>query len=157
MRVHRRLLAVVLFVLIRIHPDVVERELLLDAILEHLPLLQSQTIRLCNHGNHIHRLAQLLQYHDIDRLQRMSGRRNEVQTAVNPGILNVPLTLGGELFAQVGGVLVLDVLDDGVPAAIVVDEVAVAWSVDDVQTQAHAVLFDDVGDGVDFGSLTNLF
>lgn len=47
--------------------------------------------------------------------------------------------------------LVLNVLDNGVPAAVVVDQVSVAGGVDDVQTQTHAILLDDVGDRVDFG------
>lgn len=151
LRVHGRLLAVVLLILVRVHPDVVERKLLLDAVLEHLPLLQGQTIRLGNHRHYIDRLRQLLQHHNVNRLKRMTGRRNEVQAAVDAGILDVPLALRRELFAEVGAVLVFDVLDDGVPAAVVVDEVAVAGRVDDVQAEAHAVLLDHVGDGVDFG------
>lgn len=47
---------------------------------------------------------------------RMAGRLDEEQTAVDTGILNVTLTLRGEFLAEVCRVLVLDVLDDGVPA-----------------------------------------
>ena len=81
----------------------------------------------------------------------MSSGANKVQAAVNSRVLNVALTLSGELFPQVGAVLVFDVLDDGVPAAVVIDQVAVAGGVDDVEAEAHAILFDDVGDGVDLG------
>lgn len=151
LRVHGRFLAVVFFILVRVHADVVERELLLNPVLEQLPLLQRQTIRFGNHRHHIDRLGQLLQHHDINRLQCMARRADEVQTAVDAGILDVALTLGGELFAQVCGVLIFDVLDDGVPAAVVVDEVAVAGCVDDIEAEAHAVFLDDVGDGVDLG------
>jgi hypothetical protein len=42
-------------------------------------------------------------------------------------------------------VLVLDVLDDRVPALVIVDEVSVARGVDDVQLEANAVLNDDCG------------
>ena len=79
----------------------------------------------------------------------MARRSNKVQTAVDPGVLDVPLALCRQLLPQIRGVLVLDVLDDGVPAAVVVDEVAVARGVDDVEAEAHAILFDRVGDGVD--------
>lgn len=70
---------------------------------------------------------------------------------MDASVLDVALTLSGELLAQVGAVLVLDVFNDRVPAAIVVDKVAVAGSVDNVQAQAHAVLLDDVCDGMNFG------
>ena len=132
-----------------------ESKLLLDAVLEQLSLLQGETISLGNDRNDIDSLAQLLQHDDIDWLQSVSSRRNKVQAAVDASVLNVPLTLGSELFSQVGAVLVLDVLDDGIPAAVVVDKVAVAWSVNDVQSQAHAVLLDNVGDGVDLGGLAD--
>lgn len=46
----------------------------------------------------------------------MAGWLDEEQTAMNAGILNVALTLGGKFLAKVGGMLILDVLDDGVPA-----------------------------------------
>jgi hypothetical protein len=48
-------------------------------------------------------------------------------------------------------VLILDILDDGIPAAVIVDQIAIAWGVDNVEAQTHTVLLDDVGDGVDLG------
>lgn len=48
----------------------------------------------------------------------MARGLNEEQTAVNTGILDVTLTLSSEFLAEVCGVLVLDVLDNGVPADI---------------------------------------
>lgn len=70
---------------------------------------------------------------------------------MNAGILNVPLALSRQLFTEVCAVLVLDVLDDRIPAAVVVDKVAVAGSIDDVEAQTYAILLNDVGDGMDFG------
>ena len=110
-----------------------ESEFLLDAILERLSLLESQAIRFRNDRHHVHGLAQLFQHHNVDRLERVPSRADEVQAAVDAGVLDVPLPLRRELLAQVRTVLVLDVLDDGVPAAVVVHEVAVAGRVDDVQ------------------------
>lgn len=46
----------------------------------------------------------------------MAGGADEVQAAVDTRVLDVAVTHSGELFAQVRAVLVLDVLDDGVPA-----------------------------------------
>ena len=128
-----------------------ESKLLLDPILEHLALLQGQAVGLGDDRHHVDRLAQLLQHHDVDRLQRMARRRDEVQTAVDARVLDVALPLRGQFLAQVRAVLVLDVLHDRVPAAVVVDQVAVAGRVDDVEAQTHAVLLDDVRDRVDLG------
>lgn len=49
----------------------------------------------------------------------MAGGLDEEQAAVDTGILDITLTLRGELLAEVCRVLVLDVLDDGVPASVV--------------------------------------
>lgn len=46
----------------------------------------------------------------------MAGGLNEEQAAVDTGILNVALTLSSELLAKVCGVLILDILDNRVPA-----------------------------------------
>lgn len=47
---------------------------------------------------------------------RMAGGLDEEQAAVNTSILDVTLTLSGEFLAQVCRVLILNVLDNGVPA-----------------------------------------
>ena len=46
----------------------------------------------------------------------MPGRVDEVEAAVNAGVLDVAVALGRKLLAQVRAVLVLDVLDNRVPA-----------------------------------------
>lgn len=155
LRVHGGLLAVILLILVGIHANVVEGEFLLDAVLEQLPLLQGETIGLGNDRHDIDRLTQLLQHDNVDWLESVTSRANEVQAAVDAGILDVSLTLSRQLFPQVCAVLVLDVLDNGVPAAVVVDKVAIAGSVDNVQAQTDAVLLDDVSDGVDLGGATD--
>lgn len=92
----------------------------------------------------------------------MAGRLNEEQAAVDAGILDVPLTLGSEFLAKVGRVLILDVLDNGVPArmhvnttsysapseeefvpSVVVDLVTVARRINDVQTKTDSIFLDD--------------
>ena len=56
----------------------------------------------------------------------------------------IPLALGGKFLPEVGRVLVFDVLDNGVPAALVVDQVTVTGRVDNVEAQTDAVFLDDV-------------
>jgi hypothetical protein len=134
----------------------VECKLLLDALLESLSLLQSQGVSLGNDGDDVDDIRKLLQDDNVDRLEGVTRWLDEEQAGVNSGILDVTLSLGCELLAQVSGVLILDVFDDGIPAAIVVHQIAVARSVDNVELQAHTVLLDVVGNGMDLGSGSNL-
>lgn len=148
-----------------------ECKLLLDAVLELLALFEGKRVGLCNDRDNVDGLAELLEDDNIDGLEAMARGRNEVETAVDAGVLDVaglmlvnilqsalaqylPLTLSSQFLPEVSRVLVLDVLDDRVPAAVVVDEVTVARGVDDVQAQSHAVLLNDVGDGLDLSGLS---
>jgi len=70
---------------------------------------------------------------------------------VDSGILDVTFTLGCEFLSEVCRVLILNVLDNWIPASVVVDLVAVTWGIHDVQAQTNSVFLDDVGDGLDFG------
>lgn len=70
---------------------------------------------------------------------------------MNAGILDVTLSLSSELLAEVRRVLVLDVLDDWVPASVVVYLVAVTRGIDNVQAESHAILLDNVRHGLDLG------
>ena len=128
-----------------------EGKLLLDALLELLALLECQAVGLGNDGDNVDDIGKLLQDNDINRLERVARGLNEEKTAVDTGVLDVSFTLGGELLAEVGGVLVLDILDDGIPAAVVVNEIAVSGSVNNVKSEAHTVLLNNVGHGVDLG------
>ena len=102
----------------------------------------------------------------------MAGRVDEEEAAVDTSVLDVAVAHGSEFLAEVRAVLVLDVLDDRVPAAVisctrqrgvcggygkasgthgrrgyvpvfVIDLVAVAGRVDDVQPEADTVLNND--------------
>ena len=90
----------------------------------------------------------------------MAGGVDEEETAVDTRVLDVPVTHRGELFTQVGAVLVFDVFNNGVPATsqngskhvcelceyplcvpvFVVDLVAVPRRVNNVQPELHTVL-----------------
>ena len=138
------LVCIVLLVLVGVHAQVVEFEFLLYPLLEGSTLLESQAVRLGNDRYDVDELAKLLQHDNVNGLQGVARGLDEEQAAVDAGVLEVPLTLGSEFLAQVRAVLVLDVLDDGVPAALVVDKIAIAGCVDNVQAQTDAVFLNGV-------------
>jgi len=145
------LLLVELIVVIGVHLEVVESELLLDALLKLLALLQGEGIGLGNNGNDVDNVGELLQHDNVDRLKRVTRGLDEEEAAVDTGILDVALSLSSKLLAEVGGVLVLDVLDDGVPAAVVVDQITVARGIDNVQPETNTIFLDDVRNGLNLG------
>lgn len=87
-----------------------------DLLFEHLPLLKHQTVRLGNDRDDIDDLAQFLHDDNINRAERVAGGVDEEQTAVNTRVLDVAVPHSGELLAEVGAMLVLDVFYNGVPA-----------------------------------------
>lgn len=93
-----------------------EGELLLYALFESTPFLKRQRVRLRNDWDDVDNIGKLLQNDNVDRLQSMSRRLDEEEAAVDAGVLDIAFTLGGELFSQVGRVLVFDVFDDWIPA-----------------------------------------
>lgn len=155
LRVDSSLLGVVFLVVVWVESDVVEGKLLLYSILESLSLLESKGIGLGDDGDDVDSLTELLQDDNVDWFEGVASGLNEVKAAVDPGILDVAVALSSELLAQVCRVLVLDVFHDRIPAAVVVHEITVTRGVDDVQTKADTVLFNDVGDRVDLGSAAN--
>ena len=46
----------------------------------------------------------------------MTRGLNEEETAVDTSVLNVSITLSREFFPQIGGMLILDVFDNRIPA-----------------------------------------
>lgn len=54
----------------------------------------------------------------VSGYERVTGGLDEEQAAVNASVLDVALTLSSELLAEIGGVLILDVFDNGVPAKV---------------------------------------
>lgn len=66
-----------------------ESEFLLDAVLELLALLKRKGVGLCDDWDNVDGLAQLLEDDNIDRLETVARRRDEVEAAVNAGVLDV--------------------------------------------------------------------
>lgn len=139
-------------VIVGVHLEVVEGKLLLDALLEGLTLLRGQSVGLGDDGDDVDDVGKLLEDDNVNGLEGVARGLDEEQAAVDAGINDVALTLCRELLAQVSRVLILDVFDNGVPAAVVVDEVSVSGGVDNVESETDAVLLDDVGVGLDLRS-----
>ena len=86
-------------------------------LLERLSLFQRQAVALGDDGHDIDNFAQLFHDENVDRLERVSGRGDKVETAVDSRVDNVLVSHRGQFFAQVRRVLILDVFDDRIPAA----------------------------------------
>ncbi len=86
-------------IVVRIHLQVVEGELLLYPLLESTSFLECQRIRLGDDWNDVDDIGELLQNDNVNRLQSMPRRLNEEETAMDASILDVSFTLGGELLS----------------------------------------------------------
>jgi hypothetical protein len=69
LNVHNTLLVIKFVIIVWVHLEVVECELLLDALLECLSLFQGQRVGLGNHGNNVDDIGELLEDDNIDWLQ----------------------------------------------------------------------------------------
>ena len=153
--VQSTLLLIKLIVVIWEHLQVVERKLLLYAFLEGTALLQGERVGLSNDWDDIDDIRKLLQDNDIDWLQSVTRRLDKEEAAVDTGILDISLSLGSKFLSEVCGVLVLDVLDDWVPASLVVDLVTVPRGINNVQPQADTIFLDDVRHSLDLSGRTH--
>ena len=88
-------------------------------MLERIPLLKRQAVRLGNDRDDVDDLAQLLHDNDINGTKGVARRVDEEECAVDARVLDMAVTLRSELLAQVRAVLVLNVLDNRIPAGVV--------------------------------------
>jgi len=128
-----------------------------DVLLELFPLFQGEGVGLRDDGNDVHYFAELLHYNNIDGAEGVSGGINEEEGAVDSSVLDMLVTHGGQLLSQVRRVLVLNVLDDWVPATLVVDLVAIPGRVDDVQSQPDTVFNDNMRNTLNLRRLPHRF
>ena len=82
----------------------------------------------------------------------MAGGLNEEEAAVNSGILNISFALSGEFFSKICGMLILDILDNWIPASIVIDLVAISRGINNVQPQTNSILLNNMRDGLNLSS-----
>ena len=164
-RIGGALLIIQLIIVVWVHLEVMECKLLLYSLLERTTLLEREGVGLSNDGHDVDDIRQLLENNNVDGLESMSRWLDEEEAAVDSGVLDVSLSLGGELLAEIGRVLVLDVLDDGIPAvddqhcnvladelyspSVVVDLVTITWCIHDIESQSYAILLNDCMYGQD--------
>lgn len=103
------------------------------ALLEAGEISRAESIGLGNNGNQVHARAESLHDLNIEGLEGVAGRADEVQTGVDTEI-DLVETLGLLLLKHVGFVLVVEELDNGLPRVAVVDVVSESRSVNDGQT-----------------------
>ena len=105
-------------------------EKLTYALLELVQICGAQGVGLGNNGNQVDACAELLHDLNVQRLQGMAGRSDEVQAGVDAEVDFVGTA--GLLFLQhVRLVLVVEELNDGLPRVAVVHVVAEAGGIDD--------------------------
>jgi len=85
---------------------------------------------------------------DVQRLQGVSGRLDEIDTGVDSVVDNVhaiDLVLGIKISIE----SLLNVLDDWSPRVVIIDKVSEPRGVNNSQSQANAILFNVGADGLD--------
>lgn len=94
------------------------KEFSANAVLEVESLINSERVGLGDDWNDIDDLAELFHNDHVNRAETVAGGVDKEQAAVNTRVLDITVALSGELFSEVGRMLVLDVFNDGVPARI---------------------------------------
>jgi len=148
---------IVLFGVKGIEADIMILEVGTNFSFKYLSLVEGQAIGFGDDGDDIDYLGEFLHDDNVDGTKGMSAWVNKEKTTVNSGILNVTFTRGGQFFTQVRAVLILDVLDNCVPAIFIIDQISESRSVDDVETQTDAVFSDNMGHGVNLGRRSDVF
>jgi len=93
----------------------------------------AEGVGLGDNGDQVDTGAQALHDLNVEGLQGVSSRSDEVQAGVNAHV-DLVGTAGLLLLEHVGLMLVVQELDDGLPRVTVVDIVAEAGSINDSQT-----------------------
>ena len=110
------------------------------ARLELVKVRRRKSICLCNNWDEVDTCAKTLHDFDVERLECVTGRTNEVQARVHPQI-NLVLPLGLLLLQHVALMLVIKELDDWLPAVSVIHIVTEPWSIDDSESDFEELLF----------------
>uniref|UniRef100_A0A1Y1LA43 Uncharacterized protein n=1 Tax=Photinus pyralis TaxID=7054 RepID=A0A1Y1LA43_PHOPY len=126
-----------------------------DSLLELGQVSRAQRVGLGNNRDQVDPRAEPLHDFNIERLQSVAGRADEVQAGVDSKV-NLVLAARLLLLKHVGFVLVVEELDNGHPRVTVVDVVAESGSINDGQTDLEELLLElSLGD-LNFDSLVDL-
>lgn len=136
----------VLLAIKRVQANVVVLHLCTDPLFEEITLVEGEAVGLCNDWYDVDDVGKLLHDGDVNGPQSVARGVDKEEATVDARVCDVPVTHGGELFSEVGRVLIFDVLNDGVPAVLVVDLVAISGRVYDVELELDTVLDDEVRD-----------
>ena len=122
-----------------------DREFVVLDILRHQPLVQLQLldgerVRFADARQDVHVVAQLFDDFHVDLLEPVPGRRNKVETYVDPPVLEPRVSSQPGLLNENLVKLVLYVVLDDLERHTVVDRVAKTGGVDDVQTDLHPLV-----------------
>lgn len=115
-------------------------------------LLIGKGVRLSNDRNEVDLGVQAAHDFDVQRLERMTGRLDEVDTSVDTVVDNVH-TVDLVLRIEVCVETLVNVLHDWPPGVVVVNKVTEARGVNDRESQADAVFFNVCADGLYGNSL----
>lgn len=99
---------IVLLVVEREKTNLMMSKLGLDALLERFTFLKCHAVGLGDDRHDIDDLGQLAKDGDVERLERVTRGVDEEETAVDASVRDESVALSGELFAEVGRVLVFD-------------------------------------------------
>lgn len=99
---------------------------------------RAESISLGDDRNQVDARAQALHDLDVEGLERVAGRADEVQASMNTEI-DLVISSGLLLLQHIGLVLVVKELDDGHPGIFVVDIVTEARGVDNGQANCDPV------------------
>ena len=107
-------------------------------VLKLSKISRAKCVRLCNNRDEVDSRAQTLHDFDIQRLQCVSGRSDEVQACVDTQV-NLVYTAWLLLLQHVRFMLVVQEFDDGHPGVSVVHVVSKARGVDDSQADYYTL------------------
>lgn len=123
-------------------------------MLECRDFFVSECISLCNDRDQINFGVEFAHNFDIQRLQRMACRLNEVDTRVDPIIHNIH-SVHFVLGIEIGVEALLYVLNNCFPGTIIVDKIPKTRGVHDGQPEANTILFNVGVDRLNLDSLGN--
>ena len=93
-----------------------EGKLFLDTLLKSHAFFKGERVGLCDDWDDVDDVRKLFQDNDVDGLEGMARWLDEEKAAVDTGILNVTFSLSGQFLPEITRVLVLDILDNWIPA-----------------------------------------
>ncbi len=124
------------------------------SLLEVCNLFICHGVCLGNHRNQIDFRVESAHHFDIERLERMTRRLDEVDASMDTVVDNVH-TIDLIFGFEVGVKSLLNVLHNGPPGIVIVHKVSETWRVNDCQAQSDSVFLDVGTDRLDRNGFWN--